>query len=114
MTAITPSPSYLSGSLYFVRSDRNPALFYTVAAVDGRCACSQRIVGLLHCQCPDHVHRARDCKHVHQVIAGQVVPATPKAMPAPVPRPSFDVDDLYSDAGAALRRSVAAVRAVAS
>ena len=84
-------------ALYFVRSSTNPHLFYTVGQVDGRCACGQRIAGLLHCQCPDHVHRAHDCKHVRAVLAGQAVPATLKAA---VAAPAFDVDDLYP-AGAA-------------
>ena len=65
--------------VYYVRSDSNPALHYTVAAVDGRCACGQRIDGLYHCSCPDHIHRARDCKHVKRVLTGQVAPATIRA-----------------------------------
>ena len=68
--------------LYFVRSSSNRDLFYTVAAVDDRCACGQPIAGLMHCSCPDHVHRARDCKHVRQAHAGQAVAAKPTARPA--------------------------------
>ena len=70
MTTTHPAP------VYYVRSDSNPNLFYTVAAVDGRCSCGQKIGGLWHCSCPDHVHRARDCKHVKRVVAGLVAPAS--------------------------------------
>ena len=65
--------------VYYVRSDSNPALFYTVGAIDGRCACGQNISGLYHCSCPDHIHRARDCKRVKRVVAGQVAPAIVRA-----------------------------------
>ena len=111
MQAITPTPAYQPDALYFVRSGRNPNLFYTVGQVDGRCACGQRIAGLLHCQCPDHIHRARDCKHVRQVVAGSVRPATVKAGAAAATAVPFSVDDLYSDAGTAVARSLASMRA---
>ena len=125
MTNPNPSPAYQPDALYFVRSDRNPNLFYTVGQAGGRCACGQRIGGLWHCQCPDHIHRARDCKHVRAVVAGSVRPATVKATAAAAtPRrlpiddmdgaAPFSVDDFYSDAGAAIRRSVATMRAAVS
>ena len=72
-TATSPVP------VYYARSDSNPDLFYAVAAVDGRCSCGQQVAGLYHCSCPDHVHRARDCKHVKRVLAGQVAPAAVRA-----------------------------------
>ena len=107
-------PTQTPSSVYYLRSDTDPNLFYTVAQVDSRCACGQRIAGLLHCSCPDHVHRARDCKHVRRVLAGEIVPATVKAVPVAAPR-SLPVDDLYGDGGAAVGRGVAARRqAVAS
>ena len=113
MSATSPSPLYQPGALYFVRSDRNPNLFYTVGHVEGRCACGQRIVGLLHCQCQDHILRAHDCKHVRRVVAGQVRPAMVKA--AIGKSFQFDDGDLFGDGGAAVARSVASVRqAVAS
>lgn len=40
MQTTNPAP------VYYVRSDSNPALFYTVAAVDGRCRCGQQTNGL--------------------------------------------------------------------
>ncbi len=72
----------ITAPLFFVRSTTNRDLFYTVAQIDDRCACGQQISGLMHCSCPDHVHRARDCKHVRQVLVGQAVAAKPKARPA--------------------------------
>ena len=87
--------------LYFVRSTTNRDLFYTVAQLDDRCACGQCIAGLMHCSCPDHIHRARDCKHIKQALAGQAINARPKA------RPALTLDeingDLYGDP-AAIRR----------
>ncbi len=65
--------------VYYARSDSDPTRFYIVAAVDGRCACGQKISGLYHCSCPDHVNRARDCKHVTRVVAGLIAPATARA-----------------------------------
>ena len=113
MSATSPSPLYQPGALYFVRSDRNPNLFYTVGHVEGRCACGQRIVGLLHCQCPDHIHRARDCKHVRSVIRGEVRPARVKVTVGESRQ--LDDNDLWGDGGAAVARSVASMRqAVAS
>ncbi len=113
MQTHTPVQSYPIAALYFVRSDTNPNLFYTVGQVDGRCACGQRIAGLLHCQCADHVNRARDCKHVKRVLAGQALPATPKVKAAP--GHTLPIDSFYGDAGAAVTRSLAAQRqAVAS
>ena len=124
-TAAPAVPGPTIDPLYFVRSDTNPNLFYTVGQVDGRCACGQRIAGLMHCSCPDHVHRARDCKHVRAVLAGQAVPATVKG--APLVRPTLPPPaayrtawqdtsdaDLWGDAGAAATRGVAQLRAVAS
>lgn len=73
-----PSASSYTGPMFFVRSDSDPRRFHTVAQIDGRCACGQQIAGLMHCSCPDHTHRARDCKHVKRVLAGQVRPARPK------------------------------------
>ena len=115
MQTLAPVQAYQPDALYFVRSS-DPNLFYTVGQVDGRCQCGQRIPGLMHCQCPDHVHRARDCKHVRAVLAGQVAPATAKATPkALVQHQSFPDTDLWGDAGESIRRSLAAVRqAVAS
>ena len=72
----------ITSPLYFVRSDSNRDLFYTVAAIDDRCACGQNIAGLYHCSCPDHIHRARDCKHIRAALAGQAINARPKARPA--------------------------------
>ena len=69
----------ITSPLYFVRSESDPRRFYTIAQLDDRCACGQQISGLMHCSCPDHIHRARDCKHVRQVLAGQAVSAKPKA-----------------------------------
>src|SRR5215208_7438977 len=66
-------------SVYTVPSDSTPGLTYTVAAIDGVCACGQRIGGLWHCSCPNHVHRARDCKHVKRVVAGLLAPAAAAA-----------------------------------
>ncbi len=77
---LTPAPSY-TAPLTFVRSDSTPDLFYTVAQVDDRCACGQRIVGLMHCSCPDHIHRARDCKHIRRALAGEGITAKPKPQP---------------------------------
>ena len=66
-------------SVYTVPSDSTPGLAYTVAAIDGVCACGQSTAGLWHCSCPDHVHRARGCKHVKCVVAGLVAPAAAAA-----------------------------------
>ena len=71
----TTNPS----QVYYARSDADPTRFYLVAAVDGRCACGQQIAGLWHCSCADHIHRARDCKHVKRVVAGLIAPATVRA-----------------------------------
>ncbi len=69
MQTQTPSRSY-TGPISFVRSDRNPSRFYAVG-VD---AASQ----LYTCECPDHINRHRDCKHIAKVQRGQVQPATVK------------------------------------
>jgi hypothetical protein len=63
-------------TVYYARSDSNPDLVYTVAALDGRCPCGQQVRGIYHCSCPDHIHRARDCKHVKRALAGLIAPAT--------------------------------------
>jgi hypothetical protein len=76
MTA-TPQPT-----VYYARSDRNPAIFYLVAAVDNRCRCGDKSRGLWHCGCPDHIYRARDCKHVKRVQAGALAPAKRQAVAA--------------------------------
>ncbi len=76
----TPTAAY-TAPLYFVRSDSNPRRFYTVAQLDDRCSCGQRIAGLMHCSCPDHIHRAHDCKHVRRALAGEAIAAKPKARP---------------------------------
>ena len=60
---------------YFVPSDSVPGLTYTIAATDAGCACGQKVRGLYHCSCPDHVHRARDCKHIKRTVAGLLAPA---------------------------------------
>jgi hypothetical protein len=73
-----PSATVYSGPLWFVRSDSNPDRFYAVG-VDPRTA-------LYVCECPDHVNRRRDCKHVQRVQAGTVQPATRKA-PTPAAAP---------------------------
>ena len=65
--------------MYYARSDSYSDLFYTVTAVDGRRACGQQVRGIYHCSCPDHVHCARDCKHVMRVLAGLIAPATVRA-----------------------------------
>ena len=103
------SQSTTATALYFVRSDKRPHVFYTVAAIDNRCACGQRIAGLLHCQCADHINRAHDCKHVERVLRGEIAPATLKALPATAEIPQFDASDLYGDAGQGIRRSLQAV-----
>ncbi len=121
----TPTSSYQP--LYFVRSGVTPTQFYAVST-DTR--------GLYQCECPDHTHRARDCKHIRQVQAGAVreaVRTTPVPLPVvgevdpPAPFPQGkgvspmgetvkrvlpNVDDLYGDADA-IDRAVARVRGVA-
>lgn len=74
------TPAY-HAPLYFVRSDTDPRRYYSIAQVDDRCACGQRIAGLLHCSCPDHLHRARDCKHIKAHLRGESISARPKARP---------------------------------
>ncbi len=97
MQAITPTQSY-TGPLWFAPSS-TPNKFYIVGVDAGEfCKCGQRVAGLFHCECPDHVHRARDCKHIRAVVAGAVKPAKRKETPAPVPvvvPASCPVCDLY-------------------
>lgn len=74
MQALTPSPAY-TGPLYFVRSDAHPTRYYAVG-VDPR-------TDLYVCECPDHMNRARDCKHIRRVQAGTITPAASKTTPPP-------------------------------
>ena len=75
MATTSPAPSYPTiPPLVFVRSDSDPKLFYTVSTGDDRCACGQHLSGIYHCSCPDHVNRARDCKHVKRVLGVPVAP----------------------------------------
>lgn len=57
--------------VYYVRSSKNPAVFYTVAV-------SPR--GFLECDCPAATYRRdRPCKHCAQVVRGCGLVARPKA-----------------------------------
>ncbi len=67
------SPSY-TGPIYYVRSSE-PTRFYAVTVSPA--------TDLYACECPDHVYRSRDCKHIRAAQAGQVQPATPKRAPVP-------------------------------
>ena len=73
------TPKATTAGFWFVRSEHPERrhLFYRVS-VDPR-------TGLFTCECPDHVHRRRDCKHAKTVQAGGGIAAEPKRMPAPVP-----------------------------
>jgi hypothetical protein len=74
--------STLTSPVYYACSDSDSALFYLVAAVDGRCACGSKLCGLWHCTYPDHIYRARDCKHIQRVQAGELAPAKRQAIAA--------------------------------
>lgn len=97
MTTHTPAPVY-TGPIWYAPSS-TPGKFYIVG-VDAAdfCKCGQRVAGVYHCECPDHVHRARDCKHIRAVVAGAVNPAKRKETPVPAPvtvPASCPVCDLY-------------------
>lgn len=105
MTASTPTSSY-TGGLWFVRSAKAQALFYTVS--------TDPASGLYRCECPDHRHRGRDCKHIKVVQAGGGLPARAKAATAPaLARPARPLVDLWGDGGEGLDRAVQRLRAVA-
>ena len=100
-----PNPTLQSTSapsLWYVRSDTDATHFYAVRT-DAR--------GLLRCECKSAQYRRTPCKHVRQVVAGSVRPATVKAGAAAATAVPFSVDDLYSDAGTAVARSLASMRA---
>ena len=104
MQAQTPTlQSTSTPTLWYVRSDTDRDHFYAVST-DAR--------GLLRCGCKSAQYRRTPCKHVRQVVAGSVRPAMVKATAgsAPTPRPTFDTDDLYSDAGASVSAAVAGWR----
>ena len=112
MAATTPTSGYTAPTLWYVRSDTDATHFYAVST-DAR--------GLLRCECKASQYRRTPCKHVRAVVAGSVRPATVKATAAAAtPRrlpiddmdgaAPFSVDDFYSDAGAAIERSVAQLR----
>ena len=83
MTTFTPVPSY-TGPVYYARSDRHANHFYAVGV--------NAATGLYACECPDHQHRQRDCKHIRRVQAGQVPAAQSKRPSRPVR--SFSLDTL--------------------
>ena len=100
MQAQTPTLQSTSApSLWYVRSDTDATHFYAVST-DAR--------GLLRCECKSAQYRRTPCKHVRQVVAGQVRPATVKVATSQVGK--FDVDALFGDGGAAVERSVAQLR----
>ena len=95
------APVYQPTGWRFVRSSTHPNLFYRIS-VDPK-------TDLFTCECPDHVNRHRDCKHIRQVqagggIAAQPLRRQPKGKPwttivqpaptAPKPQPSPAVRDL--------------------
>lgn len=97
MQTTVPTPSY-TGALFFARADSDHHRFYTVAQVDGRCPCGDKSRGVMHCQCPDHLNRARDCKHIKRALRGEAIVAMPKRTPAAaVPAPADDGWDLLSN-----------------
>ena len=105
MGTTSPATGYTAPTLWYVRSDTDPTHYYAVST-DAR--------GLLRCECKSAQYRRTPCKHVRQVVAGSVRPATVKARaetaPVSVYRTQIDATDLYSDAGAAIERSVAQFR----
>ncbi len=99
MVAITsPVTDYTSTAVvWYVPSDSTPGLTYSVTSRPGICPCGQKVEGIYHCSCPDHIHRARDCKHVKRALHGQA-PAVVVPAPAPVRLRAItpaDVDELY-------------------
>jgi hypothetical protein len=72
VTTSTPTTSY-TGPIFYARSDRHANHFYVVAL--------NPETRLYSCECADHQHRQRDCKHIRRVQAGQV-PAAQSKRPA--------------------------------
>ena len=70
-----------SPTVYYVRSSRDAAKFYTVA---------ENPRGYLECDCPAATfYRSRPCKHVEQVRRGCGLVARPKTSPAPEQASSY-------------------------
>src|SRR5262249_35488575 len=88
----------MSTLAYHVPSASRPGVTYLV---------TYRLDRGLECDCPDSIHRRRECKHQRAVLRGEVEPDAP-------PAPFCALADLYPDGGAALDRALAARRAVAS
>lgn len=85
MNQTIPSAAVYTGPIWYAPCS-TPGTFYTVGLdAAAFCKCGQQIAGLYHCECPDHVHRARDCKHIRAVVSGVVKMARRKeAAPVPV------------------------------
>jgi hypothetical protein len=79
MQTQTPQSSY-TGPVFYARSDRHSDRYYVVR--------ENAATGFYACECPDHQHRERDCKHIKRVQAGEITAAQPKR-PAPALLPAF-------------------------
>ena len=93
----SPAQAYpKTAVVWYVPSDSTPGLTYAVTSRPGVCPCGQKVDGLYHCSCPDHIHRARDCKHVRRALHGHA-PAAVVSVPVRLrPITEADVDSLYA------------------
>ena len=85
MTITISQPAVYTGPIWYAPSSTSGKFYLVGLDATDFCKCGQRVPALYHCECPDHVHRARDCKHIRAVVAGAVKMARRKGERVVVP-----------------------------